>query len=741
MSGAKQTERYISARPRTVRLIHGCIIWAFIVRSRLKLVLVRSEHHADRPFANYPMTHRFLLLATLFGGEVPAQSAPADSLPIHSAAEWIAMIAPPGAEDQVTAALARTLGPSWTVDRFGNLVKRVGSGSPRRVVACGLDVPSYAVSQVTSDGYIRVRRTGNPAHPLWDQFHEAQRIAIVTRNGRVPGVVAVANGHFAQQHRADTVAATMDDLWIDIGASSAAEVTRAGIALLDPLTIDRPAWTFSGHAVGPGGGARAGCAALVAASSGQVSSGETWFVLSAQRSFNWLGLNQFLAALGGRVQVLGLVTDGVDENAPSGGGRGGGRGAGIPARASLADSIHLIVPRVRYARTLVETVHSSALDDILARVVRAAGVSTPAATAWRSPGVDTSRALTRRPGIEGEIERQWMAIADLPGVAGHEHHVRSAVLAALPAWARQRAIVDSIGNVVVAMGPDRDSVAFIAHMDEVGFEVTSILPDGRVTLRTRGGAVVPSWEGTPALLHFDPAGNAPTAPPLRGVFVPRDSGRTRSPGALTAWFGLDSARLVARGVHAGLSVTSYKRADRLLGTRITGRASDDRTGTTALLFAIRRINPDSLSHKVIFVWTVQEEGGLNGARFFGDRHGANLRRVYSVDTFVSSDTPKESPHFAFVPLGSGAVLRGLDNSSLVPRAERDRITRIARTRGIPLQVGTTFGSTDGSAIQAWGPYNIGLSWPGRYSHGPAEVLDLRDVDALIRLVVAVAREP
>ncbi|NUQ11535.1 MAG: M20/M25/M40 family metallo-hydrolase, partial [Gemmatimonadaceae bacterium] len=183
------------------------------------------------------------------------------------------------------------------------------------------------------------------------------------------------------------------------------------------------------------------------------------------------------------------------------------------------------------------------------------------------------------------------------------------------------------------------------------------------------------------------------------------------------------------------------RADRLAGTRVTGRGSDDRTGTTALLFALRRLDPDSLRHKVIFVWSVQEEGGLNGARFFGDRHGRTLRRVYSVDTFVSSDTPKESPHFAFAPLGAGAVLRGLDNSSLVPRAERDRIVALASARGIPLQLGTTFGGTDGSAIQSWGPPNIGLSWPGRYSHGPAEVLDLRDVDALIRLIVAVATAP
>jgi len=672
-----------------------------------------------------------ILVASLVSTPLVAQQTARDPI-ADAVASWVPVVSAPGAEDQAAASLLRGLGAQWSVDRFGNLVRRVGSGTPRRVVACGLDFPSYVVSQVTSDGYLRVRQTGSAAHQLWHQFHEAQRITVVTGRGRVPGVVAVANGHFAQQHRADTLAATMDDLWIDVGASSAAEVATAGISLLDPLTIDRPAWSFEGFATGPAIGARAGCAALATAATGRVASGETIFVISAQRSYSWLGLSQLLAT-SGRVQQLAMVGDGADPAAPAGrGGRGGGGGrAGGAPRTAQADSVRMITPRVRYARSMVESIHSADARELLTQVAEAAGVTLSSDASWVTPGIDTARTLSRRAGVMGEIERQWMAITDLPGVAGHEGPVREAVLAALPAWARSRAVVDSMGNVVVAMGPERDSVAFIAHMDEVGFEVASIMTDGRVTLRTRGGAVIPSWEGTPAYLHLGGA-NAP----IRGVFVPRDSGRARSPGALTAWFGVDSAQLVARGARVGQSLTSYKRADRLLGSRITGRGSDDRTGTTALLFAIRRMNPDSLTQKVIFVWSVQEEGGLNGARFFGDQHGRNLRRVYSIDTFVSSDTPKETPHFAFVPLGNGAILRGLDNGSLVPRADRDRIIRIARAKGIPLQVGTTFGSTDGSAIQPWGPVNIGLSWPGRYSHGPAEVLDLRDVDALVRLIVA-----
>ena len=53
-------------------------------------------------------------------------------------------------------------------------------------------------------------------------------------------------------------------------------------------------------------------------------------------------------------------------------------------------------------------------------------------------------------------------------------------------------------------------------------------------------------------------------------------------------------------------------------------------------------------------------------------------------------------------------------------------------------MGLTQGGTDGSTFTFWGAPNQGLSWPGRYSHSPGEVLDLRDLDMLTRLIVAVA---
>ncbi len=649
-------------------------------------------------------------------------------------ASWIHLDAVPGAEASTAKVLMAAM-PGWRTDQWGNLIKTVGSGTPRRVVACALDYSAFVVSQITEGGYLRLRRTGVPSHPLWNQFQEAQRIAVITATGRVPGVVAVANGHFARQHAADTTVVTSDQLWVDLGASSRAEVAALGVALLDPVMPDRPLWTFGAFATGPAAGARAGCAAVASAATQVPSTGETTFILSTQRIFGWVGLSAALVKLG-RIDQLSIADAGRATRVTS---RVSSARLPQPFRALAgrvtAEETRIFAPAVRWPGSTVESIDSTEANDLRAMIAVAAGLD-------RAPAVvplaaDTARRLAPRTDAYGALEREFLEIGDIPSVSGHERLMREAVLARLPAWARAKAQVDSVGNIVVTAGPDRDAMALVAHIDEVGFEVDQILPDGRVTLRTRGGAVLPSWEGVPAYLHFDEAGRES----LRGVFVPRDSARVRSPGSLQAWFGMDSAQLVASGVKPGLSLTAYKRAARLAGTRVTGRSSDDRTGTSALLSAVASINPAALTHRVYFVWTVQEEGGLNGARAFGNRYGASLQRVYAVDTFVSSDSPLESPHFAFAPLGQGAVLRGLDDGSLSPRVERDRVVRVARAHGIPLQVGTTQGSTDASAISPWGPPALGLSWPGKYSHGPAEVFDLRDVAALARLVAALAVAP
>jgi putative aminopeptidase FrvX len=299
----------------------------------------------------------------------------------------------------------------------------------------------------------------------------------------------------------------------------------------------------------------------------------------------------------------------------------------------------------------------------------------------------------------------------------------------------------------------------MAHIDEVGYVIESIAPDGTVTLAAQGGPVASAWEGQTALVHFSPQGAPSTVrglgddidprwkaqslvatapPPLRGVFRVRAAAQQKNPGAMQAWFGLNAEGLAAAGVVAGLQVTSHKEGLRLGRTRYAARALDDRAGTTALVRAINRIDPARLPGRVIFSWSVHEEGGLRGAAAMARRFGRTTARVYSIDTFVTSDTPLESPHFAYAPLGRGPVFRAIENASVSPDQERLRVRGVAEAARIPLQIGLTQGGTDGTTFTFWGAPNQGLSWPGRYSHSPGEVLDLRDIEMLTRLIVAVA---
>lgn len=175
--------------------------------------------------------------------------------------------------------------------------------------------------------------------------------------------------------------------------------------------------------------------------------------------------------------------------------------------------------------------------------------------------------------------------------------------------------------------------------------------------------------------------------------------------------------------------------------RYSSRSLDDRVGTISLLMALHQIDPEAITNRVIFAWTVREEGGLRGAAAIAAAVGARTRRAYSIDTFVSSDTPLESPHFAYIPLGSGPVLRSIESASMATPYEYDRNRGIAASSGIDAQVGLTQGGTDGTTFTVYGAPNAGLSWPGKYSHSPAEIADLRDVAKLIDLIQAMAEAP
>lgn len=677
------------------------------------------------------MTKHKLLLAAVallcFASsvELRAQVNPVDYEALGS---WIDFDAPPGREHITTDILLQTL-RGWKRDALGNLILRKGTGSPRRVVACALDRPAFAVTEITDDGYLRLREVGaGRQHPLWVQFHEGQQVRIWTRTGAVPGVVTVKSTHLQRGRAANAPPATLDDLWVDAGATSRAEVHQLGIEMLDPVVRRAAFYSFGDFVSGQLAGVRVGCAAVASAANGEVKNGETIFLLTTLRSFGNDGLEAALRSLG-RVDEVTLV-DQIDagSNSDSVLQRKVEKAGYLPDTSGLT-SLTMLAPRVRFAGTLVESVQLTDAEKLLRAVEKAAGVES--VSRWQS--VSWSKKADVRHDPLSATADLLKSLADTPAVSGHELEVRQAIVEALPDWAKSRTRTDSEGNLILEVGPERDPIMFIAHQDEVGFEVTNIATDGTVSLRTRGGLFQSLWEGQVAKLYFDGGER-----PLHGVFVPRETATTKQPEALTAWFGYNGEELKRRGVKTGMAVISFKDATRLGSTRFTARALDDRAGSTALILAVRRITPAALKRKVIFAWSVREETGLEGAIALAKHYGALVKRVYSVDTFVSSDSPVETTRFAHAPLGQGAVIRGLDNSSIAPLAEIDRILGIARAQRIAIQVGATNGGTDGSDFVRYGVLHVSLSWPGRYSHSPVEVLDLRDLQALERLIYAIA---
>lgn len=636
-------------------------------------------------------------------------------------ASWIGLDAPTGREADAMQ-IVRQVMPEWRADSAGNLIIRRGSGRPRRVVACGMDVPAYAVSEITEDGYLRVHIDGLWRAGTWfAQGLEGQRIRVVTRGGWVPGVAAVRSTHLWRGRAPETAPATVEDLWIDVGARSRADVARMGIALLDGIVRDFPLWSFQGKTSGPWAAARAGCAAVAAAAAQPAPArGETVFALTVQSGFEWAGLGAIINALGD-VDSLVLAT------------QQGLRTDTVPVPNGARVSAVSVVPMASTWRGWPsETVSDSAFGSYAAAIARYAGVREPKTipTLASRPVNDALRAdsLSTTALLLGQLTRVY-------AVSGFEAPMRTAVLAQLPKWAKDAARTDSAGNIVIAAGPERDTVVITAHMDEIGFTIASIARDGSVILAPRGSFFRSLWEGQPAMLHGVGGG------PVAGVFLPRVAGAGKQPDTVRAWFGADSATLVTDGVRIGMSVTGFKTPARLGESRFTARSIDDRAGCTALILALRAIDPAKLRRKTYFVFTTREEIGLEGARAFAADHPKGIRRVYAIDTFVSSDSPLESHRFAYAPLGAGPVARALDNSSVTPLDDVARLTKLAAQSGIPFQIGTTNGGNDGSEFTRYGAIDIPIGWPLRYSHSPAEVIDLADVLNLGRLTAAIALSP
>ncbi len=656
-------------------------------------------------------------------------------------------------------------------DALGDVVLTVGSGEPRRLVACELGEPGFVVSGIREDGYLRVVPAGaGLTGALWAQGFQGQTVIIGGARGWLPGAVALPSVHLQQGSAAPPDRPyQVEDLYLDAGAENPGEVAALGIRLMDPVALLRRPMRLAGGLLAAPAAARKGACVALADTARRYrpapGSGTVVFAWTAHDLLNRAGLIHVFRHQGPFREAI-LLDAGFGWEGGQGGppkpqalpapGTGAIRSGELPAALAgstavphyaagggMAGSPDLKDVRlgflglpVRYPGTPVETIAVRDVEALAAGLLSALG-GTPAPTA-SVPALPAAPAIVETAEGHEEAAAVLRELIARYGVSGAEAPVREEVLRQLPAWAKPE--VDAKGNVIVTVGGLGGSgkpILFVAHQDEVGWRVEEVLPDGRLRLQKRGGLLASVWEAQAGLVHGDRG-------PVPAVFEPREDWRTAEhyapPGALTAWFGVASAREAeALGVHAGSTVTMPKRMFRLGRHRALARSFDDRAGSTALLLALRRIDPAKLKRPVIFAWSVEEETGLDGAKVLAERF-KDLAEVHAVDTFVSADSPIESRRFADAHLGAGPVLRAMDNGYLAPRELIDRFLGLAAHHQIPVQVGFTGGATDGMAFLADGPAMLPFSWPGRYSHSPVEVADLRDLESLVDLIVAAAGE-
>jgi putative aminopeptidase FrvX len=141
---------------------------------------------------------------------------------------------PPGAEDEVRGIVRRALGGVGTIryDRLGSLICecRGTAESPRVVIDSHLDEVALMVQSITEAGRL-------PFVPLggwWSHVLLAQPVDVITERGPVPGVIGSTPPHHLTPSEREKVLA-IEKMYIDVGASSRAEVERLGVRLGDPV--------------------------------------------------------------------------------------------------------------------------------------------------------------------------------------------------------------------------------------------------------------------------------------------------------------------------------------------------------------------------------------------------------------------------------------------------------------------------------------------------------------------------
>ncbi len=343
-----------------------------------------------------------------------------------------------------------------------------------------------------------------------------------------------------------------------------------------------------------------------------------------------------------------------------------------------------------------------------------------------------------------ELYELTTAYAAIDAVSGHEQELVRRLRDDLAPMVDD-VFVDQFGNIAATCyGVDRDtSLMIAAHSDEIGCLVKSIEANGMLRIAPVGGVSELLLVGRHVRVggrrgvignkagHISSPEERRTAPRIRDLYVD---------------LGFDNAAEVHEaGISVGDSVTYDQPVVRLANAnRIAGKAVDNRIACAMIVLLARALAGHSLPATVHFVVTVQEEVGLRGARMI--THRLQPSAAIAVDTMPAGGTPDVSDtQDLTMRIGHGPVITLASQSGGGGALAQPGMVRFldhcADLAGVATQRGLFYGgNSDAAAMHLVGaglPVGI-LNIARRYSHSPAEMLDLNDAIGAFAMLIAAA---
>lgn len=324
-------------------------------------------------------------------------------------------------------------------------------------------------------------------------------------------------------------------------------------------------------------------------------------------------------------------------------------------------------------------------------------------------------------------------LCSLYGVSGNEGPVRQKLCDLLTPFA-DRIETDALGNLLVyKQGKQRPKTRLMisAHMDEIGLIVTHITDDGLLKFAAVGGIDNRILCGKQVMVngHYGVIGGKP-------VHLMKGEEREKAVAVddLSIDIGAMNRAQAEQAVSLGDKVGFVSDFDRS-GNKVRARALDDRAGCAIVAGLVQ----SELAYDMTFVFCVQEEIGLRGARVAA--YQVQPQAAIVVECTTAADLSGVGAGKQVCRLGEGPVVPFMDRSTIYDREYYELAFRLARENGLLCQTKQRIaGGNDAGAIHVsrGGVRTVSVSVPCRYLHSPMGMIAQEDFHAAQTLTALLA---